>query len=218
MAIGTLGSRTTAEPDRRRRRRQETIEEALTHAIAIMTEQGVGALTVSEIARRLGVRGPSLYKYFPSLHAVYDALFARGLATNAEAVHAAIEPWPRGAPRIRAAAQATVRWSMANPALAQLLHWRVVPGFEPSQETFQASIEEMDEVRAEFAEAVRRDQLAPTAASDEAVRLFTVLLSGLISQQLANEPGVAYEVGRFSSLTDQTIEMFLAHHQPTGRT
>ena len=54
------------------------MDEALDHAVQIMTEQGVGALTISEVARRMGIGGPSLYKYFPSLHAVYDLLFARG--------------------------------------------------------------------------------------------------------------------------------------------
>jgi len=32
-----------------------------------------GVLSRSEIARRLGMRQPWLYEYFPSLHAVYDA-------------------------------------------------------------------------------------------------------------------------------------------------
>jgi AcrR family transcriptional regulator len=38
-----------------------------------MEEAGVGGLSMSEIARLLGMRQPSLHKYFPSLHAVYDA-------------------------------------------------------------------------------------------------------------------------------------------------
>ena len=38
----------------------------------------------------MGVRGPSLYKYFPSLHAMYDALFARGLAGSDAAVQEAV--------------------------------------------------------------------------------------------------------------------------------
>ena len=64
--------------DRRARRRQETIDEILDIAQAVMTEDGVNALSLAEVARRLGVQPPSLYKYFPSLLAVYDALFLRG--------------------------------------------------------------------------------------------------------------------------------------------
>src|SRR4051795_11040747 len=64
--------------DRRQRRRLETIEEGLDIAAEIMAEQGVAGLSVGEIARRMGIRPPSLYVYFPSKNALYDALFARG--------------------------------------------------------------------------------------------------------------------------------------------
>jgi hypothetical protein len=63
-----------------------------------------------------------------------------------------------------------------------------------------------------FAEAVRLGQLAHGADSDDAVRLFTVVLSGLISQQLANQPGAAFDDGVFSRLTDRAIDLFLSAH------
>src|SRR6185312_14160106 len=64
--------------DRRQRRRQETIEEVLDIAVELMTEHGVGGLSLGEVARRMGIRPPSLYVYFQSKEALYDALFARG--------------------------------------------------------------------------------------------------------------------------------------------
>src|SRR5919199_1995978 len=64
--------------DRRQRGRLETIEEVLDHAVEIMAEEGVAGLSLGEIARRMGIRPPSLYVYFPSKHALYDALFKRG--------------------------------------------------------------------------------------------------------------------------------------------
>jgi AcrR family transcriptional regulator len=198
------------------RRRAAVTEEALDHAVALMTEDGVGALSVSEVARRMGIRGPSLYKYFPSRHAMYDALFARGLAAEQAAVRTAVEGIERGVPRIRAGAAAVVRWAVEHPALAQLLHWRPVPGFEPSPAVFAASIGDQVDVRAEFAEAVRLGQLRPGSDGDDVVRLYTVLLSGLISQQLANQPGVPYSDGVFSRLTDTAIHLFLAAHTPSG--
>lgn len=211
MAASSVGPQ-----DRRQRRRAETIDEALDHAVEIMTEHGVGALTVSEMGRRMGIRGPSLYKYFSSLHAVYELAFARGMQAHQNAVWTVIESLPRGVERIRAASRATVVWTVDNPALAQLLFWRPVPGFEPSPDTFQASVRDMDELRAEFAEAVRLGQLDPSADSAEALRLLTVVMSGLISQQMANEPHVPYESGLFTRLTDEAIEMFLAHYQCPG--
>jgi AcrR family transcriptional regulator len=193
-------------------RREQTIGQALDAAVAIMSEVGVGGLTTAEIARRLGMRQPSLYTYFSSLHAVYDALFARGLAASNDAVYAAGAAFPPGLARVRAGARALVRWAVENPALAQLLFWRPVPGFAPSPETFAASVGQMDLARAELATAVRLGELGPAAASDDALRLWTVLLSGLISQQMANQPDASFEDGVFTRLTDEAFDLFFAHY------
>src|SRR6185369_18100138 len=64
--------------DRRQRRRLETIEEVLDVAADLMREQGVAGLSIGEVARRMGIRPPSLYVYFDSKNALYDGLFARG--------------------------------------------------------------------------------------------------------------------------------------------
>jgi AcrR family transcriptional regulator len=204
----------SSQPTRIERRRAAVIDEALDHALALMTEEGVGALSVAEVARRMGIRGPSLYKYFPSRHAVYDALFARGVAAEQAAVRAAIAGLEPGVTSLRAGGRAVVRWAVENPALAQLLHWRPVPGFEPSPAVFASAVQEMDVVREQFAEAVQRGELAASAASDDAVRLWTVVVSGLISQQLANQPGAPFAEGSFSRLTDAAIDLFLSAHTP----
>lgn len=201
-------------PSRVDRRRAAVRDEALGHAVDLMTEDGVGALTVSEVARRMGIRGPSLYKYFPSRFAMYDALFARGLSAQAEALRRAVEGVAPGVDQLRAGGAAIVAWAVENPALAQLLHWRPVPGFAPSPETFAGSEQEDAVARAVFAEAVRLGQLRPEADSAETLRLWTVVLSGLMSQQMANEPGVPFAEGRFSRLTAAAIEMFLSTYRP----
>lgn len=214
--MATAYSASGHNPDRQARRRQQTVDDALGHALAIMTAHGVGGLTMSEMARRMRMRAPSLYKYFPSLHAVYDALFARGVAANRDAVRTAIASAPRGEARVRAATTATVAWCVANPALAQLLYWRPVPGFEPSPSAFSGSEDDMAELRAELAEAVRRGEFIAAADSADAARLLTVVISGLISQQMANEPGVGFTAGVFTRLTDDAIEMFLARYRIGG--
>ncbi len=192
------------------------VEEALDVAVATVGEAGVGGLSMSEMARRLGMRQPSLYKYFPSLHAVYDALFARGAELSSAAVQAGVETGPRGVVTIRAAARALVRWAVEDPALAQLLYWRPVPGFEPTVATFAVSVRLMDQLSAAFAAAVRAGALHPDAASAEAPRLFTIVLSGLVSQQMANEPAADYETGMFTSLTDTALDMFFARYEPAA--
>ncbi|HSK35318.1 MAG TPA: helix-turn-helix domain-containing protein [Actinomycetota bacterium] len=56
--------------DRRLQRHNQTIEEILDVAIEVMAEDGVAALSLAEVARRMGMRPPSLYQYFPSKLAV----------------------------------------------------------------------------------------------------------------------------------------------------
>ena len=68
----------------------------------------------------------------------------------------------------------------------------------------------------EISTAVQSHQLAPSADSDEAVRLLTVLMSGLITQQMANQPGVTFESGLFTRLTDRAFEMFIDYYRPVG--
>ena len=57
-------------------------------AVAVMAEQGVVGLSLGEVARRMGIRPPSLYVYFDSKNALYDAIFARGSREL-------IAPWSR---------------------------------------------------------------------------------------------------------------------------
>src|SRR3954463_8518368 len=117
-------------PDRRARRRLETMTEILDLAEDVMEEEGVAGLSLAEVARRLGVQPPSLYKYFPSLSAVYDALFERGQIANLEAMRAASEHPAPGLPALTAALEAGGHFLLDRPALGQLLFWRPVPSFE----------------------------------------------------------------------------------------
>src|SRR5271169_6354941 len=91
VAVPTLDQSPPARSDRRARRRQQTIEEILDIATDVMTQQGVNGLSLAEVARRLGVQPPSLYKYFPSLMAIYDALFLEGQHQNLEAMRGGMQ-------------------------------------------------------------------------------------------------------------------------------
>ena len=115
-------SATASRPhsDRRARRRLETIEEILDIAEEVMTAEGVNGLSLSEVARRLGVQPPSLYKYFPSLMAVYDALFLRGQREHLATMRHAMADAEPGLAALAAGLDASGRWSLENRAIAQL--------------------------------------------------------------------------------------------------
>ncbi len=199
----------SASPGRVAQRREGTIETALHHAVDVMTERGAAGLTISEVARRMGMRPPSLYKYFPSLHALYDALFARAMRGQHAAI-ASSTAGLSGAAGLRACCVALVRFAVEHRALAQLASWRPVPEFEPSPEAFDLSVQSVAMIRALLAEAVRAGELTRAAGRDDALQLLSIVVSGVVTQQLANQPGVPYEEGTFTRLTERALDMYLA--------
>src|ERR1044072_3772505 len=106
--------------DRRGRRRAGPIAEILDRALAIMAEDGVGGLTMTGLARAMRIQPPSLYKYFPSVHAVYDALDRRGQEETLAALRAGMASAEPGLAALRAGLRGLGRWVVANPVLAQL--------------------------------------------------------------------------------------------------
>jgi AcrR family transcriptional regulator len=190
----------TTIPDRRARRRQETIAEILAIAEDVMTEEGVNGLSLSEVARRLGVKPPSIYKYFDSLMAIYDALFEQGQRDHLDAMSAAMRAAEPGLDALAAGLEASCRWCLAHPATAQLLFWRPVPSFEPTPQAMAPSVEMVQLQRHALAEAVAAGELGADADSDEAVFVGSIFVSGLIGQAIANEPGLPWGEGRFSPL------------------
>lgn len=204
--------------DRRQRRRQETISEVLDIAAEIMVEQGVVGLSVGEVARRMGIRPPSLYVYFPSKHAIYDALFARGAQEVLDHVRAHDDPAgdDRPLPELLLHVAGTfVEWSVRHPAYTQLLFWRPVPGFTPSEEAYAPAVELVELTRSRFRSLQQRGALRADADVEEALRDWTVLIAGVISQQLSNAPDESFATGRFTAGLPSLVAMF-AHHYGTS--
>lgn len=199
-----------AKPDRRARRRQETIREILDIARDVMTEQGVNGLSLAEVARRLGVQPPSLYKYFPSLMAIYDALFLEGQRENLAVMRAAMGRGEPGLEALVAGLEASGRWGLANRAVAELLFWRPVPSFRPSPEAFAVSMEMVELQRHALADAVSRGELGPAANEEGAIYLVSTLIAGVLGQAIANEPDVPWGEGRFSSVFPRLMRLLPA--------
>lgn len=212
----------TAEPipDRRLRRRQETIEEVVDVAAAVMAEQGVAGLSIGEVARRMGIRPPSLYVYFDSKNALYDALFARGAQLVLDDVRTKaghIDPAKPVEETLLHTARTFVRWAVENPAYTQLLFWRPVPGYTPSAQAYAPAVELVETARERFAELQRLGLLRSDVPAAQMQRDWTVLTSGVISQQLANAPHESFAKGTFTSALPELVAMFVRHYAPPSR-
>jgi AcrR family transcriptional regulator len=177
------------------KRREAARREILAAAWEVAREHGLAALTLREVAERVGMRAPSLYTHFESKHAIYDAMFGEAWCDYERVItELEVPKEPRAA--LRLIATTFFEYAMADLARHQLMNVRAVPDFAPSQESYAPSLRVYAAFRSVLA------GIGVTADTD--ADLLTALISGLIHQQWANDPdGV-----RWARLIDRVVEMF----------
>ena len=160
----------------------------------------LASLSIRELANRVGITTPTVYAYFDSKNAIYDAMFGQAAAEFRDAMAE-----PHGVQDPRALLLADVRrffaFCLADTARYQLLFQRTLPGFEPSPGSYEPAQQALAGARHRLAD------LGITAPKH--LDLFTALLTGLVDQQVANDPGGQ----RWSRLAHEAVDMFLAHCQ-----
>jgi AcrR family transcriptional regulator len=179
-----------------------------------MTEEGVNALNLTAIAGRLGVKPPSIYKYFPSRMAIYDELFLRGQREHLDVMRAAMAENNAGLDALNASLEASGKWALAHRAIAELLFWRPVPKFMPSDEAMSFSHEMVAIQRSAITDAVASGQLGPTAEADKAIDMVSTFIIGVLSQAFANEPELPWGEGRFTSQFSTIMSLLVAAFPP----
>jgi AcrR family transcriptional regulator len=195
--------------DRRKRNRQEMVDGILSAARAQMREEGVAALNLNEVARRVGVTAPAIYKYFPSKMAVYDALFRLGTRLYVEELKALnLDDAKSGGAAIRGALEHQLGFAARNPDLYQLVLQRPVPGFVPSAEGLVEAAEVEQFAIMFVSRLIERGLIAPPGPPERAFALVASVAAGLTSNRLANEPDVPIGEGLFSSLVPDAVRLF----------
>jgi len=191
----------TPKRDRRAERREHTRAEILQAAWDLAADEGLAAISLRDLARRVGMQAPSLYSYFDSKHAIYDAMFAQGAQEFLDRQHALEITGDVDDPlrEVKAGMHGYVDFCVENPVRYQLMFQRTIPGFEPSPESYAISIAALEETRRRLARIGFDDP--------EVLDLLTAIGSGLTSQQLSNDPGG----DRWTRLVDEAMEMFFEH-------
>ena len=209
--------------DRRHRRREATIREIVDVAVELMGEHGAAGLSLGDVARGMGIRTPSLYGYFDSKNALYDAVFERGWRELGVAMTPLMTvPSAPAAGRNELAGVALdaalgfARWAVEHPAYAQLMFWRPVPGYEPSAAAYAPAVEVSEVGRAAFVSLRERGLFRADVDTDEAFRQWTVLIAGVVSQQLSNAPHEPFDAGTFTSGLPALVAMFLQFYGPAA--
>ena len=188
--------------DWREARRRSAHDAIIDAAWSLVGDEGLAGLTLRDLAHRAGITAPTVYAYFESKNAIYDAMFGRAATEFAETM---AEPFDDDDPRevLAASVRRFSEFCTNSPAHYQLLFQRTIPGFEPSPESYAPAVRAL---------AGARERLALNGITEARhVDMWTALITGLVDQQVSNDLGG----DRWTRLIDESVDMFLAHCQPT---
>ena len=178
-------------------RRDAKVASIIGSAWALARDHGIGGVTLHALAREVGMRQPSLYAYFDSKNALFDAMFADGNRQLLERLDALKVPGdPRAA--LKKFMQAFVTFALEDTGRCLLLFQRPVPGFEPSPESYAYAQKVLD-----LAVGVLR---AAGVEDQGDIDCFVAMVGGLIDAQMSNDPGGNRWVRHLDRLTDMYLD------------
>jgi AcrR family transcriptional regulator len=165
--------------DKVAKRRDTKIASIVDAAWDLARKDGIQVLSLHALAKEVGMRQPSLYAYFDSKNALYDAMFADGnrqLLARMDSLELPADA--RAALKFLLGAFAA--FAVEDPARNSLLFRRAIPGFEPSPESYALAVDALSRVGAVMNEA------GVTDSGD--IDCMVAMVAGLIEAQLSNEP------------------------------
>jgi AcrR family transcriptional regulator len=178
-------------------RREAKTASIVTAAWRLAREHGVAAVSLHALAREMGMRQPSLYEYFDSKHALYDAMFADGNRQLLERFDNTRLPRdPRAA--LKKFLGTFIEFSVEDRARSELLFQRHIPGFTPSSESYALA----EEALARAAKVMHEAGVSQQGDVDCVV----AMVAGLIEAQIANDPGGTRWVRHLDRLVDLYVD------------
>ncbi len=114
--------------DRQQRNHEEMTAQILHVAREVMRERGVADINLQDIARRVGMRAPSLYNYFPGRTAIYDALFIQGMQMFRTRLETIWQTHGTTWQVLEKIIEQYLEFALENPDLYQLLFERPITG------------------------------------------------------------------------------------------
>jgi AcrR family transcriptional regulator len=178
-------------------RREERVAAIVATAWDLARAHGIGGVSLHALAREVGIRQPSLYAYFDSKNALYDAMFADGNCQLLERLDAVKLPRdPRAA--VKAFMHALIEFSVDDIPRYVLLFQRQIPGFDPSPESYEPA-------RIFLNRAV--ELLHAAGLETEAdVDCFVAMVAGLVDAQVSNDPGGDRWIRHLDRLADMYLD------------
>ncbi len=177
--------------------REAKIAAIVEAAWSLARERGIQLVSLRDLAKEVGMRQPSLYAYFDSKNALYDLMFAAGnrqLLETLDSIDLPVDPQAA----LKAYLGAFADFAVADPARNSLLFRRVIPGFEPSVESYAVAQEALGRVVSVMNAAGVTDR------GD--VDCLVAMTAGLIEAQLSNEPGGDRWLRHLNRMTDVLVD------------
>jgi AcrR family transcriptional regulator len=166
--------------DRVTERREAKVATIVESAWTLARAHGIAGVSLHALAREVGMRQPSLYAYFESKMALYDAMFADGNRQLLERLDAVKLPGDaRGA--LKKFMSEFVAFAVGGAARCELLFERHVPGFTPSADSYLLAEEVLGRAYKLMNEAGVLEQ------GD--IDCIVSMVAGLIEAQMSNDPG-----------------------------
>jgi AcrR family transcriptional regulator len=178
-------------------RREAKVASIVATAWELARTEGIGGVTLHALAREIGIRQPSLYAYFDSKNALFDAMFADGNRQLLERLESLKMPRdPRAA--VKAFMRAFVKFVLEDAARYLLLFQRPIPAFEPSPESYVHAQKVLD----------RAVELLRGAGIEDQgdVDCFVAMIAGLVNAQMSNDPGGNRWVRHLNRLIDLYLD------------
>jgi AcrR family transcriptional regulator len=179
------------------KRREARVAGIVTCAWELAREQGIAGVSLHGLARAVGIRQPSLYEYFDSKHALYDAMFADGNRQLIERLNGVKLARDRRT-ALKQILAAFVAFALEDPARYELLFQRHIPAFTPSSESYALAQDVLSRIVALMRAA------GVTEQGD--IDCIVALTAGLIDAQLSNDPRGHRWVRHLNRLVDLLVD------------
>jgi AcrR family transcriptional regulator len=195
MPARAIGS-WVAMTDRVAQKREAKVASIVETAWGLAREHGVAGVSLHALAREVGMRQPSLYAYFDSKLALYDAMFADGNRQLLDWLDNVKLPGdPRGA--LKRFLARFVAFAIEDSARYELLFERHIPGFVPSPESYSLAEGVLGRIYKVMGDAGVTDQ------GD--IDCLVAMVAGLMQAQMSNDPGG----NRWTRHLDRLIDLYV---------
>jgi AcrR family transcriptional regulator len=169
-------------------------------SIELIREEGVDALTVAEVGRRVGVSSAAPYKHFADRQALLRALAEEGSRRLGEAIVAATQGSTDPRETFRLSGVAYIRWAAENPALYRI-------ATDPAHVDYTSTSHEVDAPEAlKGSMETFWPELAALVRSGAALPASHALVQQLQGRALAQGVASLFVSGVFASLGITTAD------------